>query len=138
MDNETAIRQLLDTYAQSINRTDIELAATIWKTDDDPIFIHPRGTERGWTQIVENFYGETMGKLLDHRDLEIKNVNIDLFDDTAIVVFEWDFHATLRADNSPLVTHGRETQVLRKLNGMWRIAHVHYSGLPVTEAGKGF
>lgn len=47
MDDKTAIRQLLDTYAKSIDGADIELAATIWATDENRIYIHPRGTERG-------------------------------------------------------------------------------------------
>jgi ketosteroid isomerase-like protein len=40
--------------------------------------------------------------------------------------------AKLRKDGSPIATHGRETQVNRKLQGAWRLVHVHYSGMPVT------
>jgi len=138
MDDKTAIRQLLDTYAKSIDGADIELAATIWATDENRIYIHPRGTERGWSQVVKNFYGETMGRMLDRRRLDIKDVDIEVFGDTAIAVFEWEFHAVLRESGSPLVTHGRETQVLRRRDGAWRIVHVHYSGMPVTAAGRGF
>jgi ketosteroid isomerase-like protein len=35
-------------------------------------------------------------------------------------------------------THGRETQVYRKMADGWRLVHVHYSGMPVAEKEKGF
>lgn len=87
---------------------------------------------------MKNFYGETMGRMLDRRRLDIKDVDIEVFGDTAIAVFEWEFHAVLRESGSPLVTHGRETQVLRRRDGAWRTVHVHYSGMPVTAAERGF
>jgi len=38
----------------------------------------------------------------------------------------------------PIATHGRETQVYRKVDGAWRLVHVHYSGMPVTGERLGF
>lgn len=60
------------------------------------------------------------------------------YGDTAWSEFYWDFAAKLRKDGSPLVTHGRETQIYRKEQARWRLVHVHYSGMPVTGAGQGF
>ena len=138
MDDKAAIEQLLETYVESVNKADVTLAATIWQTDSKAMFIHPRGTERGWHEASANFYGKTMGETFTKRDLRLKDVSIDIYGDTALAVFFWDFHATVREDGSPLETHGRETQVLRKLGGQWRIVHVHYSNMPVTGELEGF
>ena len=37
-----------------------------------------------------------------------------------------------------IMTHGRETQVYRKMKGRWQLVHVHYSGMPGTEERRGF
>src|SRR4051812_7742265 len=44
--------------------------------------------------------------------------------------FNWEFNAML-ANNQPMTTKGRETQVLKKTDKGWRIVHVHYSA-PIT------
>ena len=58
---------------------------------------------------------------------------IQLYGDAAVVEFEWDFVATVRADGSLRHTTGRESQVYVKRPEGWRLVHVHYSG-PATTA----
>lgn len=59
--------------------------------------------------------------------------------DTAVLEFDWDFVATMRDDGGQKNTKGRETQVFVKIPGEgWMLAHVHYSGPPVTARGEGF
>lgn len=136
--DEEAIRNVIERYAQSINAADVKFAETFWQTDDKVVFIHPRGTEFGWEAIKTNFYGKTMGETFSKRELKPRNISISVYGDMAIVVFFWDFYANFRSDSSPHVTHGRETQVMRKIDGQWRIAHVHYSNMPVTGDKQGF
>lgn len=70
--------------------------------------------------------------------LTVKDVTVHSYGDTTWAEFYWDFVAKLRKDGTPLTTHGRETQVYRKLDGQWRLVHVHYSGMPVTGERRGF
>lgn len=131
-DNED-IHQLLDTYARSVNEfnTQPELAAQIWDTGADTVFIHPKGTEYGWKQIHNNFYTNTMGNVFSKRDLSINDdVTIDIHGETAIVTFTWLFKATQAKGGKQIENHGRETQVLVNHLGHWKIKHVHYSAMP--------
>jgi ketosteroid isomerase-like protein len=136
--DEAAIRLLIATYAKSIDAADTTLASTIWAATPDVSFIHPRGHERGWGAIKTKFYEQTMGERFSERKLSVKDVAISCYGETAWAEFYWDFVAKLRKDGSPLTTHGRETQVFRKLDGAWRLVHVHYSGMPVTGEREGF
>jgi ketosteroid isomerase-like protein len=136
--DDTAIRTLIGTYARSIDAADTELAATIWSSSPEVSFTHPRGRERGWPTIKARFYEQTMGATFSARKLSVKNVVIHSYGETAWAEFEWDFTATLRKDESPLETHGRETQIYRKAEGSWRIVHIHYSAIPVTGERQGF
>jgi ketosteroid isomerase-like protein len=136
--DEAAIRSLIATYAKSVDAADTSLASTIWASSPDVSFIHPRGHERGWAAVKTKFYEQTMGENFSERKLTIKDVAIHSYGQTAWAEFYWDFAAKLRKDGGPVATHGRETQVYRKVDGVWRLVHVHYSGMPVTGERQGF
>ncbi|MBR1859401.1 MAG: DUF3225 domain-containing protein [Selenomonadaceae bacterium] len=79
-----------------------------------------------------------MGETFSKRELQIQDVYIEIYGDTAVVVFYWDFPAVFRKDGSNITTHGRESQVLRRTKDGWKIVHVHYSNMPVTGDKQGF
>lgn len=134
------INDVVEGYAESINgdNPNLDLARQVWSTSESASFIHPRGHEQGWDAIERNFYVRTMGELLKSRKLVPFNLNVQEYADVAVVEFYWRFDANFRQDGTPLHTEGRETQVLRRIDGDWRIQHVHYSSMPVTEVREGF
>jgi ketosteroid isomerase-like protein len=136
--DEAAIRSLIADYAKSVDAADTALASRVWASTPDVSFIHPRGHEHGWAAIKSMIYEQTMGQSFSERKLSVKDVVISCYGETAWAEFYWDFAAKLRTDGSPLATHGRETQVYRKIDGAWRLVHVHYSGMPVTGERQGF
>jgi ketosteroid isomerase-like protein len=128
---DAAIRGLIGTYAKSVEADDTTLASTVWATAPDVSLIHPRGHERGWEAIRRTFYEQTMVQRFSERKLTVKDLAIHSYDDTAWAEFYWDFAAKRRTDGTPQATQGRETQIYRKINGAWRLIHVHISGMPV-------
>ena len=132
-----ALHGVLANYAKSVNELDIDLAGQVWSHAPEVVFIHPRGTEVGFAQIMENFYRKTMGSF-SQRELILENPVIHIYGDTAWSQMTWTFHATVKNGGPKITTTGRETQVYHKENGAWHIVHVHYSGPPVTGALKGF
>lgn len=131
------IAALLASYERAVNELDVELAEEIWSQDSAVSFIQPRGHQRGWADIRQNFYLGTMGNL-PTRHLTIGDFEIHLLtDDAAWAEFYWTFEATL-PDGTPIESAGRETQVFKRENGVWQIQHVHYSGMPTQEEGEGF
>jgi hypothetical protein len=62
-----------------------------------------------------------MGANFSKRKLSVKDVAVHAYGDTAWAEFHWDFAAKLRNDGTPLATHGRETQLYRKIDGRWRL-----------------
>jgi ketosteroid isomerase-like protein len=128
-----AIERIIAKYARSVDTADTALAAEIWSQSPDVSFIHPQGYERGFGQIRQNIYVRAMGDLFSERRLTIKDISIHADQDSAWAEFSWDFVARLKQDGSPFNTKGRETQIYRKEQGAWRLVHVHYSGVPVTQ-----
>jgi ketosteroid isomerase-like protein len=128
-DPDAAIRALIGKYAETIDAADTTLASTIWANSPDVSFIHPMGHEHGWGEIRTNVYEKTMGELFSQRTLKVKDVVVHVYGDAAWAEFDWDFSATLRKEGSPVTTHGRETQIYRRVEGRWLLVHVHYSEL---------
>lgn len=134
---EAEIAAILEEYARAVNELDLDLAERIWSQEPGVSFIQPRGHQRGWADIRENFYLGAMGGL-PTRHLTIGDFEIHLLtDDTAWSEFYWTFEASL-PDATPINSAGRETQIYKRENGVWQIHHVHYSGMPTQEEGEGF
>lgn len=135
-----AIRSVVDRYIASVEAADPELARQVWAERDDISFIHPLGHEEGWSQIKSNVYEKLMGGMFLTRKLTIERIAIKPHGQCAVVEFYWVFNAKWRKDGSSLTTQGRETQVLLKdsKGGAWRLAHVHYSGMPTNSTNQGF
>src|SRR5258707_15759253 len=103
------IRTVIEKYQQSIVDADVDLASEIWSTKDDVSFIHPRGQERGWDAVANNFYGITMGDTFSERKLETFNLFVHEHGDHAWVEFYWRFGAIMRRDPPRFLTEGRPT-----------------------------
>src|SRR5437016_8111086 len=134
----SVIRSLIENYAKSVDAADTALAAEVWLDSPDVSFIHPLGHEHGFEQIKENVYTRLMGETFLERKLSVRDVSVHVYGDAARAEFYWDFAAKFRKDGAPLATHGSETQLYQKLDGRWRLVHVHYSGMPVTAERQGF
>jgi len=127
------IKSLIAKYAKSVSEADTNLASQVWWDSPEATFIHPLGHEHGFEQIKQNVYKRLMGETFSERKLSVHDVAVQVLGDAAVAEFYWDFVAKFRKDGSPLTTHGRETQVYRKVQDGWRLVHVHYSGMPATE-----
>jgi ketosteroid isomerase-like protein len=132
------IKQKVSEYARSVDAADARLAARIWLDSPDVSFIHPLGHEHGFKQIQQNVYQHLMGETFSQRKLSPRDISVHIYRDTAWVEFYWDFVATLKKNDSSITTHGRETQVYWKMEDGWRLVHVHYSGMPVTDQRSGY
>lgn len=133
-----AIKNILNDYIISINNADTTLGKKVFLTSEKVNFIHPRKHEKGWENIKTGIYG-MFGSRFAKRDLKSTEEIITIFDDVAILEFYWVFDAIFNDENAtPLQTKGRETQVLKKFGGDWKIIHVHYSSMPVTGEREGF
>jgi ketosteroid isomerase-like protein len=62
------------------------------------------------------------------RYLQARDIAVHVMGDTAWVEFNWRFDAKIKANGKEMRSEGRESKVFRKIDGGWRIVHIHYSG----------
>jgi hypothetical protein len=111
------------------------LASRLWAHTGEVSFIYPRGHEYGWKGVkkIIAFFRDNFTT----RKLSFYNLKSAVYNDFAWVEFYWVFDATMKMNDTPVQTRGRETQVWRKIDREWRLVHVHYSGMPVTGPDQG-
>jgi|SRR5579871_2313837 len=125
-----AIHVIIARYEKVVDTTDVNELAQLFSHADDVTFIYPLGGERGFDAIEKHVFEDVMRGMFDHRDLRIGPAEIHVDGKAAWAEYHWVFHATARKDGSAVTISGRETQIYRKENGIWRIVHVHYSADP--------
>lgn len=86
------ITEGINRYLYSIDKADPTLGKQLFYVSPETSFIHPRGHERGWSQIAENFYGTTMGKTFSKRTLKLDAPPaIHVYGNAAVAEFDWHF-----------------------------------------------
>ena len=100
------LRDKIEMYRESIIHADKpERAEQVWDTAPETSFIHPRGHERGWEAIRDNFYTKTMANTFSRRELRLTGEPVvHLYGDAAVAEFDWEFTATRRA-RLPVQSH---------------------------------
>jgi ketosteroid isomerase-like protein len=131
------IKELIAKYAESIDNADTVLGGRLFSHSPEVSFIQPRGHQHGWNEIQHQIY-DFFRETFTTRHLNIFNEHISIYGDAAWAEFYWVFDARFTKGNQQLQTKGRETQIWKKTSNEWHLVHVHYSGMPITQEGRGF
>lgn len=127
---EQELIRRVEAYRNSIiHADDIRWAEKVWLPGPGVSFIHPRGHERGWEAIKNNFYRKTMSEIFSRRELRLRGAPvIRVYGDAAVVEFDWAFTAERRQDGKIRQSRGRESQVYVRSPEGWKLVQAHYSG----------
>jgi ketosteroid isomerase-like protein len=126
-DAQTAvdIRAVLDRYQKAVNGADEQILRELWAEPERISYVNPMQRLRTWEEL-QGFWQGFLKNNFTQRELTVSNVNIQSAGDVGWAVFDWKFRA-MQTDGKPSLTRGWETQVYRKTDRGWRIAHAHYS-----------
>jgi ketosteroid isomerase-like protein len=119
------VRAVLDRYVQAVNGADAQMLRDLWAEPERISYVNPMQRLRTWGEL-QGFWQGFLKNSFTRRELTLSNVAIHSVGDAGWAVFDWEFNAT-QADGKPSQTRGWETQVYRRTDRGWRIAHAHYS-----------
>ena len=128
IDESDAVREIeaiLDIYDQVIAEMNLDLLLTIWADADDVSIVSPVSRIQSSEELEAFFQGLRDAYL--EIDLQRSNVTIHTEGTAGWVAFDYTIDG-VTADG-PLQFSGWETQVYRRIEDGWRIAHIHYSVL---------
>ena len=128
------IRAVLDRYVKAVNDADDTLLRELWADAEHVSYVNPMQRLRSWGEL-QGFWQGFLKNSFTQRELKPSNVAIQAVGDVGWAVFDWEFRAT-QTDGKASQSRGWETQVYRRTDRGWRIAHAHYS-VPATPPPTG-
>lgn len=128
MTDQEQIKQLVNRYIQAIHTQDKDEFLSLWTGSDADTMISITRVFSGTASIYQDFLIDAIQARYSNIDLYSDSLTIHVLDEkTAIVIFAYHTQCTLRENGEDYGIQGLETQVLRKIDGQWKLQHVHYS-----------
>ena len=122
------LRTRVQDYFNMVSNLDKNIADGLWANSDNISIITPRSQFVGKESIMNDFLIKTFYSM-QSRKLHSLNEVINIYGDGANVQLYWIFD-TVDAKGEKHQTRGRESLVFSKIDGEWRLVHVHYSRMP--------
>jgi ketosteroid isomerase-like protein len=133
------ITALIEQYRRGFAAMDVEGLKAIWDQDYDNILSIPQEKPqpvRGWAG-VEQYY-ESVARLFERvMTMTVSDVSLDVFGDVAYAYCVFHFEGEMQGQRH--VADGRDTFILRRKSGIWKVIHYHESRpgpVAVIEAGE--
>ncbi len=123
-----AVRARVQDYFAMVSNLDADIAKGLWAESDNVSIITPRSQFVGRDTIMNDFLLKTFSSMT-YRKLSSLSEVVNIYGDSANVQLYWVFD-TKDAKGVKHQTRGRETLIFAKIDGVWRLVHVHYSRMP--------
>ena len=123
------IMQVLEQYSKSWEAMEWEGLKSIWDPDYEHILYIPEERAepvRGWAE-VEAYFRHAAESVIRVEAMRLSDITIDVFGDTAYAFCNFHFEADIKRLAETFVTGGRNTFILHRQNGVWKVIHYHES-----------
>jgi ketosteroid isomerase-like protein len=124
------IAAIIEQYRRGFATMDVEVLKSIWDQDyDNLIYIAQEAAEpvRGWTRIEQ--YYESVAEFLGRvRTMTVSDLAVDVLGDVAYAFCTFHFEGELEGERH--IADGRDTFILRRKSGAWKVIHYHESPPP--------
>jgi ketosteroid isomerase-like protein len=123
------IAAVVEQYRRGFATIDVERLEAIWDQDyDNIIYVAQEAAQpvRGWA-AVEQYYKRVAESLERVSTMTISDLSMDVIGDLAYAFCVFHFEGEVKGQNQPRTADGRNTFILRRKGGMWRVIHYHES-----------
>lgn len=121
------IAAVIEQYRRGFAQMDVEELKAIWDQDyDNIIYIAQEASQpvRGWSE-VERYYKGVAGFLDCIQTMTVSDLSVDIFGDVAYAFCIFHFEGEAKGQSH--TADGRDTFILRRKGGTWKVIHYHES-----------
>lgn len=121
------IAAVIEQYRRGFATMDAERLKAIWDQNyDNIIYIPQEAAEpvRGWAG-VEKYCQRVAGLFGQIRTMTVSDLSVDVFGDVAYAFCIFRFEGEINGQSH--MADGRDTFILRRVNGTWKVIHYHES-----------
>lgn len=128
------IAYVVERYCEAVHTQDEAAFKSLWTCEPTNVEISGNRLFRGMDEIYDTFLVELIGG--SYESIYLVNEGLDahqLTDDVAVAVFRYHTECIRRGTGEPHGIRGLETQVLKRVDGQWKIAHIQYHGKDIQQ-----
>jgi ketosteroid isomerase-like protein len=121
------ITAVIEQYRHGFATMDVEGLTAIWDQDYDNILYIPQEAAlpvRGWAGVAR-YYHRVAGLFERVRTMTVSDVSVDVFGEVAYAFCRFHFEGEMHGQ--PHSADGRNTFLLRRQRGTWKVIHYHES-----------
>ena len=122
------VEAVIRDWMSAFESIDIERVKSLWDKDyPNLLYIAEENDDHleGWAAIDQYYNG--LADLVESMDWAIDNLVVDVFGDAAYAYHTFLVHADVKGLDHKIEANGRNTFVLRRVGGGWKIIHYHES-----------
>ena len=86
--DESAVREVFESYIKSVNAADVTLASAIWLQSENVVAITPFGRFQSWDRVRDDIYIKFLQQAFTERDLRPSNVSMQVMGDSAWLAYD--------------------------------------------------
>lgn len=123
------IATIVDQYRRAFAIVDMDVFKATWDKDyEDIIYIPQERTQpvRGWADL-EQYFKSVEEAFEQVKVMTINDLSIDVLGDAAYAFFTYHFEAKVTGEDEPFAVDGRDTLIMHRKNGAWKVIHYHGS-----------
>ena len=121
---------MIDRYRHAVHTQEADDFYPLWNPQAQCTLISPGDYYTGVDSIYSDFLIGGIRKAYSRIDLITENVDVRIVNDgCAIAIFAYSTDCDRRDTGEKFGIAGLETQVYNKVDGEWKLTHVHYSGV---------
>ena len=129
MNFKQEIEEVVSKYCEAIHTQNEADFKSLWTCEETNVEISGSKLFRGIDSIYQDFLVDLIGAR--YASIYLINDGLDAYqltDDTAVVIFRYHTECIIRETGEKHGISGLETQVLKRIDGQWKIAHIQYAG----------
>ncbi|WP_168353588.1 DUF4440 domain-containing protein [Dubosiella muris] len=127
MKDQNEIFALVRRYQAAIHTQDIEAFKSLW-TGKNNTLISITDSYSGLDSITRDFLIGGIQGAYERIELIAEDIQVRFVaEELAIVIFQYRTECVRRETGESYGIRGLETQVVQKVDGQWKLVHVHYS-----------
>jgi len=123
------IAAVIEQYRRGLAEMNVEMLKGIWDQNYENIsYIAQEKVQavRGWTEVVQ-YYNHVAGLLERVTSMTIDDLSLDVFGDVAYAFCVFHFEGEMVGQSQPHIADGRNTFILHRKSGTWKVIHYHES-----------
>lgn len=127
--DRTEIAVVIEQYRRGFEEMNAEMLKAIWDKDHDNIISIPMELAqpvRGWAAL-EHYYERVVESLERVKPMTVSDVSVDVIGDVACAYCTFHFEGDPKGESQPRVVNGRNTFILHRKIGTWKVIHYHES-----------